>query len=117
MLLSQLSISYKCHSSIGNSLKLKDMIDEVIKTFIVETDAIYGSFYLTSKKIEHIISHGKKLSFDINELLHQSKNDEIIVNSFADTLNILLYKLENGLIVFLYDKNIDLEFMFVVCII
>ncbi len=111
MLLSQLSISYKCHSSIGNSLKLKDMIDEVIKTFIIETDAIYGSFYLTSTKIEHITSHGKKLSLDINELLQLSKNDEIVVNSYADTLNILLYKLENGLIIFLYDKNIDLEFI------
>ncbi|WP_428024159.1 sensor histidine kinase [Arcobacter sp.] len=87
------------------------MIDEVIKTFIIETDAIYGSFYLTSTKIEHITSHGKKLSLDINELLQLSKNDEIVVNSYADTLNILLYKLENGLIIFLYDKNIDLEFI------
>jgi signal transduction histidine kinase len=111
MLLSQLSISYKCHSSIGNSLKLKDMIDEVIKTFIIETDAIYGSFYLTEGKVEPIISHGKKLSFDINELLKQSKNDEIVVSSFAQTINVLLYKLENGLIIFLYDKEIDLGFI------
>ena len=111
MLLSQLSISYKCHSSIGNSLKLKDMIDEVIKTFIMETDAIYGSFYLTKENIEPIVSHGKKLDFDINDLLKKSKNDEIMVTSLEDTVNALLYKLENGLIIFFYDKEIDLEFI------
>ncbi|WP_419765933.1 MAG: sensor histidine kinase [Arcobacter sp.] len=111
MLLSQLSISYKCHSSIGNSLKLKDMIDEVIKTFIMETDAIYGSFYLTKENIEPIVYHGKKLDFDINDLFKKSKNDEIIVISLEDTVNALLYKLENGLIVFFYDKEIDLGFI------
>ncbi|PLY08571.1 MAG: hypothetical protein C0626_11985 [Arcobacter sp.] len=111
MLLSQLSISYKCHSSIGNSLKLKDMINEVIKTFIMETDAIYGSFYLTKENIEPIVSHGKKLDFDINDLLKKSKDEKIIVTSLSETINALLYKLENGLIIFFYDKEIDLEFI------
>lgn len=111
MLLSQLSISYKCHSSIGNSLKLKDMINEVIKTFIMETDAIYGSFYLIRENTELIISHGKKLDFDISNLLKQSKDEKIIVTSLSETINALLYKLENGLIIFFYDKEIDLEFI------
>ncbi len=111
MLLNQLSISYKCHSSIGNSLKLKEMIDEVIKTFIIETDAIYGGFYLSHGKGQAVVSHGKRLDFHINDLFTQSKDDKIVVSSFDESINILLYKLENGLIIFLYDKGIDLEFI------
>ena len=111
MLLNQLSISYKCHSSIGNSLRLDDMINEVLKTFIVETDAIYGSFYLVENEIIQINSRGKKLFYNIEELIKQSKKDEIIINSFSEDLNILLYKLEGSLFVFLYDKNIDLNFI------
>jgi signal transduction histidine kinase len=111
MLLNQLSISYKCHSSIGNSLKLDEMIAEVIHTFIEETDAIYGGFYLIEKEIVPLFSHGKKVPYDIKELVNSSKNDEIVITNFAESLNILLYKLENGLIIFLYDKEIDLEFI------
>jgi len=46
MLVEQLALTYKCHSAIGNSLDLKEMLKEVLKTFINETFALYGTFYL-----------------------------------------------------------------------
>lgn len=112
MQLNQLSISYKCHSSIGNSLKLDEMINEVLKTFIEETYAIYGGFYLLeNEKQQYILSVGKKLEYDVNKLIQNSKDDEITVCSYDKYLNVLLYRLENSLMIFVYDKDIDLVFI------
>ena len=46
MLIEQLSIAYKCHSSIGNSINLKEMIHEVLRTFVSESYAIYSEFLI-----------------------------------------------------------------------
>ena len=73
MILNKLSISYKCQSSIGNSLKLDEMIKEVLITFLEETDAMHGSFYLlTNELCEYVYSIGKKVDYDIEELLKKS---------------------------------------------
>jgi len=111
MLLNQLSISYKCHSSIGNSLKLDEMIDEVIRTFIQETDAIYGSFYLIDRDIIPIISYGKTVNFDIEDLLNSSDLKNITIKNIDSEIQAILYRLENGFIVMFYDKTINLDFI------
>jgi signal transduction histidine kinase len=110
MILNQLSISYKCQSSIGNSLKLNDMMKEILTTFLEETDALYGGFYLIDKiSKEQIISIGKKIEYDIPFLEKKSDISKIIIYEYNKTLNILLYRLESGLLIFLYDNNVDLK--------
>ncbi|WP_419771386.1 MAG: sensor histidine kinase [Candidatus Marinarcus sp.] len=111
MLLNQLSISYKCHSSIGNSLKLHEMMDEVLKTFLHETDAIYGSFYRLDNQITHVLSLGKRFSYELNDLLKEVKYESIYVKKQSECLNLLVYRLENGLIILLYDNKIELDFI------
>ncbi|MGB5792023.1 sensor histidine kinase [Poseidonibacter sp.] len=110
MLLNELSVSFKCHSSIGNSLDLTSMMEEVIRTFMQETYAIYGASYLLTNGIEKIISIGKEVSYNIDNLPNKF-NDDILIEKYNTHLNILYYKLENALIVFIYDKNINLNFI------
>ena len=112
MQLNQLSISYKCHNSIGNSLDLIEMIDEVLKTFTEGTDALYGGFCLIEdKNIKFIKSVGKKIDYDLNNLLDLSSNEKIKICEYDEYLNVLLYKVEKGLFIFIYDKDIDLDFI------
>jgi signal transduction histidine kinase len=112
MILNQLSISYKCQSSIGNSLKLDDMMKEVLTTFLEETDALYGGFYLIDKiSKKHIISIGKRIDFDINLLAEKSDINKIIIYKYNEILKLFLYRLEKGLFIFIYDNNIDLNFI------
>lgn len=111
MLLNQLSVSYKCHSSIGNSLSLHTMIDEVLQTFTQETDAIFSSFYLMENSFEHVASFGKDLAFDINQFLSLCDDEKIIQSTFQESLTVVLFKLENGLLLFMYDKSTDLNFI------
>lgn len=114
MLLNQLSISYRCHSSIGNSLDLVSMIEQTIKTFIEETDAVSGSFYLKEKirnKSNLIFSHGKEIALDVNELFSKSNKKKIVIVNHTKTANLVLYSLENALIIFIYDKSVNLDFI------
>lgn len=103
MLIEQLSIAYKCHSSIGNSINLKDMIYEVLKTFVSESYAIYSEFLLIddSKKLLKIANFGKINGFDFNKYLSYTNPLELITD---DNLKILKINLENG-ILFLVSKN------------
>lgn len=61
MLVEQLALAYKCHNTIGNSLDLKEMITEVLTTFVSETYAMYGEFLLLKddKNYEKIYGFGK----------------------------------------------------------
>jgi signal transduction histidine kinase len=112
MILNQLSVSYKCQSSIGNSLKLNDMMKEVLTTFLEETDALYGGFYLIDGILkEHVISIGKRMDYDIHILEKKSDLKQIIIYKYDETLNLFLYRLEEGLLIFIFDNNIDLNFI------
>ena len=46
MFIEHLALTYKCHSSIGNSLDLNYMLKEVLITFVEDTNASNGFFYL-----------------------------------------------------------------------
>ena len=111
MLINQLSVSYKCHSSIGNSLELKSMVEEAIKIFVTETDALFGAFYLLENKNHLIYSHGKEMSYFIDELLYESNDEEVLVKTFNEFSNILLFKLSKSFIFLVYDKSVNLEFL------
>lgn len=111
MLLNQLSIAYKCHSSIGNSLELEAMIKEVLETFIKETDALYGSFYLYGEELVEVASFGKRIHFDLGKTVAQAKKDEISILPWSETLNLVLFQLEKGILILAYNPKIDLKFI------
>jgi two-component system chemotaxis sensor kinase CheA len=104
-MINKLSISYKCQSSIGNSLILDEMIKEVLTTFSEETDALHSAFYLfRNNSNEHICSIGKKVNYEIDLLLEKSSKDRITLIKHSESLNLILYRLEDGVFVFIYDK-------------
>jgi signal transduction histidine kinase len=103
LLVDQLSIAYRCHCSIGNSVNLKEMIHEVLKTFVSESYAVYGHFCLLSEEMifENFASFGKMSNFDYRK--YENYNDELsIINN--ENLIILKIILDNG-ILFLLSKN------------
>lgn len=112
MSLTKLSISYRCNNSIGNSLDINEMMTEVIKTFVLETDAIHGSFGLQEENetFTKIVSIGKKIPLDIKSIIEKEKK-EVFVHAFTNNINLLVYKLENGYMYFLYDIEIDINFI------
>jgi C4-dicarboxylate-specific signal transduction histidine kinase len=111
-MINKLSISYKCQSSIGNSLILDEMIKEVLTTFSEETDALHSAFYLFRNNMnEHICSIGKKVNYEIDLLLEKSSKDRITLIKHSESLNLILYRLEDGGFVFIYDKLIDINFI------
>ncbi len=110
MRLNELSMSYKCHASIGNSLKLEEMICEVLKTFIIETDAIYGCFYKNDDVVLKIVEVGKSIISDIDTFI-DCNDDKILKKALDHDFNLLVYGLEKGILLFIYDKSIDLDFI------
>lgn len=111
-MINKLSISYKCQSSIGNSLKLDEMVKEILTTFLKETEAMHGSFYLLTNELsEYIYSIGKKVNYDIEELLKKSTKDKINIFKYKKSLNLIFYRLEKSFFVFIYDENIDVNFI------
>jgi len=111
MSLKKLSMSYRCHNAIGNSLVLKEMMSEVIKTFVLETEAIHGSFYLLKENNynKNIVSIGKNIPFDINTVEDNLKNSDYLLDSFNEKIKLLMYKLENGFMFFAYDSSNDIN--------
>ena len=110
MNIDKISLSYKCHSSIGNSLKLEIMMNEVLKTFVQETFAIYSAFYLLEDK-KKIVSIGKKIEYDINKLMKNSSENEIIIEKYNEIFNFLIFRLKKSIIIFVYDKQTKVDFI------
>lgn len=108
MLVEQLALTYKCHSAIGNSLDLKEMLKEVLKTFINETFALYGTFYLYDegkKSLNKIISMGKIQDFDIEDYSNIYDSFNIIDNKNDKTQRVLILPLDRGIIFLVYSKK------------
>ena len=110
MHIDKISLSYKCHSSIGNSLKLEIMMNEVLKTFVQETFAIYSASYLLNDE-KKIISIGKKIEYDIKTLIKQSCENEIVLEEYDEIFNFLIFRLEKSIIIFVYDKQTKVDFI------
>lgn len=110
MLIEQLSIAYRCHCSIGNSVNLKEMIHEVLKTFVSESYAFYGHFCLLTEDMtfENFDSFGKIIDFDYKK--YDDYKDQL---SVIDDGNLIILKinLDNG-ILFLASKNVDADCSF-----
>lgn len=113
MYLDNLSKSCKCSESIGNSLNIYDMMSEVIKTFVSETDAFCGSFYVQRKDniYEDIVSVGKSILLNLDSLVSTFEDKEIIINDYNEKIKISLYKLDRGYIFLAYEINHDFDFI------
>lgn len=103
MLVDQLSTAYRCHCAIGNSINLKEMIHEVLKTFISESYAVYGHFCLLTEDMifEDFDSFGKIVNFNYKK--YEDYKDELSI-IYDDDLIVLKIILDNG-ILFLVSKN------------
>lgn len=113
MFLEHLALSYKCNSSIGNSLDLKKMLDEVVNTFVTQTDAISGAFFLK----DDANNYYKYLQFDdkfdekIEDYIESSKTFGFIDSKKNSSNGILVIPTKNGTIYLIYKKeNFDLDF-------
>ena len=112
MFMEHLALTYKCHSSIGNSLDLNHMLKEVLVTFVEDTNATNGFFYLLDDlNISYLyLSYLAESTFD-KKLLETN----IINLSFTklidfDDKKILLIPLDKGAFAIIYenaDENFD----------
>ena len=114
MLVEKLALAYKCHNSIGNSIDLKEMIHEVLETFVSESYAIYSEFLLISEnnQFEKIDSFGKVTFFDSKKYIDYNEASNLIVDE-KNNFRILKLNLENG-IIFLVSKlllDVDCSFL------
>lgn len=114
MLVEQLALAYKCHNTIGNSLDLKEMIGEVITTFVSETYAVYGEFLLLKddKTYEKIFTFGKASNFEFSKYKNYSNQLSLIIDD-EKNLKVLKFNLDNGLL-FLVSKNNGVDCSFFV---
>ena len=110
MLVDQLSTAFRCHCAIGNSIDLKEMIDEVLKTFINESYAFYGHFCLRTEEMtfENFHSFRQKINFDFTKYVDYIDELSIIK---TEQLTVLKMILDNG-IIFLVSKNLDVDCSF-----
>ena len=117
MFMEHLALTYKCHSSIGNSLDLKIMLKEVLITFVEDTNASNGFFYLITEENNSYLylsySENSNLSDEIKVIL-ESKIKDLNFTEIIDLEDkkILLIPLNNGIFVISYESN-DINFEFI----
>lgn len=117
MFMEHLALTYKCHSSIGNSLELSVMLKEVLITFVEDTNAINGFFYLIddSNKSYLYLSYAKNEQFnkDIKNLVESNIKDLTFTKTIDfDDKKVLLIPLSKGIFLITYeDKSINFEFI------
>lgn len=113
MLVEKLALAYKCHNSIGNSIDLKEMIHEVLETFVSESYAIYSEFLLISEnnQFEKIDSFGKVTFFDSKKYIDYNEASNLIVDE-KNNFRILKLNLENGIIFLVSKLLLDVDCSF-----
>ena len=111
MLVQNLAATYKCYSSIGNSLNLEEMMREVLKTFVSESYAIYGEYCTPNENgtFSKLSAFGKIDNFDLNKYKIE-KSMEFIEE---EDKRVLIISLEYGAIC-LVSKNKDADCSFFV---
>lgn len=113
MFMEHLALTYKCHSSIGNSLDLAKMIKEVLETFVDETNASGGYFFLIDEndKLYKYLSYKEHLCFDVEKLKEHIKTFNIY-NCPINDYKIIIIPLEKGIFFLIYEDN-DTNFEYI----
>ena len=114
MFMEHLALTYKCHSSIGNSLDLNYMLKEVLITFVEDTNASNGFFYLLDESNMSYLY----LSYFPEDIFDKKLLETNIINlSFTklidfDDKKILLIPLDKGVFAIVYEKtDVNFEFL------
>ena len=100
MLLQQLTLSFECLSSIGNSLEIESMISEVLITFSRKTGAVSASYYQNITDTLPLVKIGKNIEFDIKNYamfnepykVFKEKEKEILILLLKQGYILLIYK-------------------------
>lgn len=116
MFMEHLALTYKCHSSIGNSLDLNIMIKEVLTSFVEETNALKGFFYLIDEnnKIYKYLAYDDNFAYD--ETIFQEQIKDLTVIKYFEYNQkeiILLLPLQKGAFFIVFEKNYS-KFEFVI---
>lgn len=115
MFINHLALSYKCHSSIGNSLDLKKMLDEVLYTFVVQTDAISGAFYLKDSENNNFykyIQFDEKFKENVEEYESDSNKFCFVESKLNSEHSIIIMPVSSGVMYIVYKTDeVDIEFI------
>ncbi|PUE63717.1 hybrid sensor histidine kinase/response regulator [Arcobacter caeni] len=116
MFMEHLALTYKCHSSIGNSLDLNIMIKEVLTSFVEETNAIKGFFYLIDEnnKLYKYLAYDDNFAYD--ETIFQEQIKDLAVIKYFEYNQkeiILLLPLEKAAFFIVFEKDYS-KFEFVI---
>ncbi|QDF29559.1 sensor histidine kinase [Halarcobacter anaerophilus] len=107
MQVSNLETTYKCYSSIGNCLDLSEMMSEVVKTFVEQTNAFYALYCVEyEKKVEEIASFGTITEFEPKLY----KNYTQSINRVDEEMSVIILRLEYGSIFLVEKESIDKDF-------
>ena len=114
MFMEHLALTYKCHSSIGNSLDLNHMLKEVLITFVEDTNASNGFFYLLDESnISYLyLSYSPENIFDKKLLETNIENLSFTKLIDFNDQKILLIPLDKGAFAIIYeDSDVNFEFL------
>ncbi|MFA6191164.1 MAG: HAMP domain-containing sensor histidine kinase [Sulfurimonas sp.] len=104
-MMQQTSIAYQCINAIGNSLKLDEMLTEVISIFVHQTDAISGQFVSQKVGMKSMVRVGE--TFHIPNLTRNIDSYEVIVLAEGGFVLDIPIKEEHFLFLFKSDENLD----------
>ena len=103
MLLQELTISYECLSSIGNSIELESMMSEIVITFARKTGAVTGSYYYQVNDDQPLISIGKTIPFNLSNYDISFQEYYVFIQ---ENKQIVILPLKHGYLKFVYkDKQ------------
>ena len=117
MFMEHLALTYKCHSSIGNSLDLKIMLKEVLTTFVEDTNALDGFFYLIDEKDKaHLyLSYNENSEFcDYTKEELESNIKDLDFTKIIDyeDKKLVIIPLDKGDFIIIYEnKDINFEYI------
>ena len=107
MLLQQLTTSYECLSSIGNSIELESMMSEIVITFSRKTGAVTGSYYHHRNDAEPLIRIGKTIAFNLSDYNLSTQEYYLFTK---DDKQIVVLPLKHGYLKFIYkDKEESIQ--------
>ncbi|APW65854.1 hypothetical protein LPB137_08280 [Poseidonibacter parvus] len=111
MFMKHLSLTYKCHSSIGNSLNLNEMLKEVLETFVDDTNASSGYFYLVDNdnKLHRYLSYKEDINFHEEDYYKKDIKIFTVVDSVDNKSRVLIIPLEKGFLFIVYNKREEVD--------
>lgn len=115
MFMEHLALTYKCHSSIGNSLDLNSMIKEVLTTFVEETNGVNGFFYLIDEnnKLYKYLAYNDSYEYPEDTLKEEILDLKYVKSFELSDKKIICLPLDKGVFFLIYDFS-DVNFEYII---